>query len=94
MGVENQSNIHYAMAVRNNLYDTLEYAGQVEEAARSHRTEMKKRSSESSGSPNSDEFLSGFWKSDRLIPSITVTIYFGADEWGWPSKFVRYDGHL
>lgn len=81
LGAENQSNIHYAMPVRNNLYDALEYAGQVEEAARSHRTEMKKHSTEISGSPNSDEFLSGFWKNDRLIPSITITIYFGADEW-------------
>ena len=84
LGAENQSNIHYAMPVRNNLYDALEYAGQVEEAARSHRTEMKKHSTEISGSPNSDEFLSGFWKNDRLIPSITVTIYFGADAWDGP----------
>ncbi len=35
-GVENQTEIHYAMAVKNNLYDALEYAGQVEEAAKSH----------------------------------------------------------
>lgn len=36
-GAENQTEIHYAMAVMNNLYDALEYAGQVEEAAKSHR---------------------------------------------------------
>ena len=85
-GVENQSDIHYAMAVRNNLYDTLEYAGQVEEASKSHRTSMKqKRFSEGEQkSPNSGDFLSGFWKEDRLIPSITVTIYFGADQWDGP----------
>lgn len=41
-GVENQTNIHYAMAVRNNLYDALDYAGQVEEAAKSHRKAMKR----------------------------------------------------
>ena len=29
-GVENQVRIHYAMAVRNNLYDALDYAAQVE----------------------------------------------------------------
>ncbi len=34
--------------------------------------------------PNTGEFLSGFWKEDRLIPSITVTIYFGSDEWDGP----------
>ena len=33
-GVENQTEIHYAMAVKNNLYDALKYAGQVEEAAK------------------------------------------------------------
>ena len=27
-GAENQAEIHYAMAVKNNLYDALEYAGQ------------------------------------------------------------------
>ena len=32
----------------------------------------------------SDEFLSGFWDNDRLIPSVTVTIYFGSDEWTGP----------
>ena len=42
-GAENQAEIHYAMAVKNNLYDALEYAGQVEEAAKSHRKEMKRK---------------------------------------------------
>ena len=48
-GVENQSEIHYAMAVKNNLYDALEYAGQVEEAAKSHRKEMKRKKEEGGG---------------------------------------------
>ena len=42
-GAENQAEIHYAMPVKNNLYDALEYAGQVEEAAKSHRNEMKRK---------------------------------------------------
>lgn len=90
-GAENQSEIHYAMAVKNNLYDALEYAGQVEEAAKSHRKEMKRKkeqeetlADENKKTPNTGEFLSGFWKEDRLIPSITVTIYFGSDEWDGP----------
>ena len=90
-GTENQAEIHYAMAVKNNLYDALDYAGQVEEAARSHRRAMKMAKDggeEESGtekkSPNSGEFLSGFWKEDRLIPSVTVTVYFGSDEWDGP----------
>ncbi len=42
-GAESQAEIHYAMPVKNNLYDALEYAGQVEEAAKSHRKEMKRK---------------------------------------------------
>lgn len=88
-GAENQAEIHYAMPVKNNLYDALEYAGQVEEAAKSHRKAMKKRKGELSvdedrKTPSSGEFLSGFWKEDRLIPSVTVTIFFGPEEWDGP----------
>ena len=32
-GVEQQTNVHYAMPVRDMLYDALEYAGQVKEKA-------------------------------------------------------------
>ena len=90
-GAENQAEIHYAMAVKNNLYDALEYAGQVEEAAKSHRREMKQKKEqgetpdeEGGKTPNTGEFLSGFWAGDRLIPSITVTIFFGSEEWDGP----------
>lgn len=90
-GAENQTEIHYAMAVKNNLYDALEYAGQVEEAAKSHRKEMKRKKEQgktyAEGGrkiPNKGEFLSGFWAEDRLIPSITVTIFFGSEEWDGP----------
>ena len=90
-GAENQAEIHYAMPVKNNLYDALEYAGQVEEAAKSHRKEMKRKKEQGEISaeegrkiPNVGEFLSGFWVGDRLIPSITVTIFFGSEEWDGP----------
>lgn len=89
-GTENQAEIHYAMAVKNNLYDALEYAGQVEEAAKSHRKEMKRKkqgkaaTEEDRKMPNTGEFLSGFWSGDRLIPSITVTIFFGSEKWDGP----------
>ncbi len=90
-GAENQSEVHYAMAVKNNLYDALEYAGQVEEAAKSHRKEMKRKkeqgesfAGEDGKRPGAGEFLSGFWAEDKLIPSITVTIFFGSEEWDGP----------
>ena len=43
---ENQAEIHYAMPVKGNFYDALEYAGQVEEAAKSQRKEMKRKKGE------------------------------------------------
>ena len=84
-GVENQSEVHYAMPVKNNLYDALEYASQVESAAKSHRKERKERRGQASGvTPNTGEFLSGFWRRDKLIPSVTLTIFFGSEEWDGP----------
>ena len=79
---ESQAEIHYAAPVKNNLYDAIDYAGQAEEAAKSHRKAMKEKTEERK--PNAGEFLSGFWKRDRLIPSITVMIYFGAEKWDGP----------
>ena len=75
LGVENQSDIHYAMPVKNMIYDALNYGRQVSERAKEHRKEK-----DLSG----DEFLSGFSKTDKLKPVITLTIYFGADEWDAP----------
>ena len=63
LGIENQSETHYAMPVKNMVYDALEYAGQVENSARSHR-EAKQWPS------TSGEYLTGFYKDDRLIPVI------------------------
>lgn len=82
-GIEAQSEIHYAAAVKNNLYNAMEYAGQVEEAARSHRRAMKQADAMQK-KPNAGEFLSGFWKEDRLIPSVTVMLYFSPDVWDGP----------
>lgn len=82
LGVENQSEIHYAMPVRNMVYDALQYSAQVEEAARSYR--KSKAGAGDVPKPTAGEFLSGFHRSDRLIPVITLVVYFGANEWDAP----------
>jgi len=79
---ESQAGIHYAAPVKNNLYDAIEYASQVEESSKSHRKAMEQKTEQRKPTPG--EFLSGFWKTDRLIPSITVMIHFGADRWDGP----------
>lgn len=78
LAIENQSNIHYAMAVKNMMYDALQYTKQVEAAIASH----KKSGDYRDGS--SDEYLSGFMKSDHLMPVVTLVIYFGPEKWDGP----------
>lgn len=72
IGIENQNDAHYAMVVRNMLYDALNYSSQVEKAAKQHR--KNKDISDS-------EFLSGFAKDDKLVPVITLTIYWNTGGW-------------
>ncbi|MDO5411839.1 MAG: transposase [Lachnospiraceae bacterium] len=89
LGIEAQSYVHYAMPVKAELYDTLEYAGQVERTAQKHREEMKARKNKNTTKDKmqhltSDEYLCGFWKEDRLIPVITLVIYFSPDDWDGP----------
>lgn len=78
LAIENQSNIHYAMPVKNMVYDALQYAKQVEGAIVSHKMSGDYKSADS------DEYLSGFMKDDRLLPVITLVIYFDFKEWNGP----------
>lgn len=72
IGIENQTDIHYAMVVRNMLYDALNYSSQVETCAKKHR-----ENKDISGK----EFLSGFAKDDTLHPVITLTMYWNYGSW-------------
>lgn len=76
LGIENQSEIHYALPVKNMNYDAFNYSKQVSDIAKEHR---QKKDIKDSG-----EFLSGFTKEDKLKPIITLTVYFGADVWDAP----------
>ncbi len=78
IGVENQSDIHYAMPVKNMIYDALNYGSQVKKSAKKHREKHDKMTSA--------EFLSGFQKSDKLTPVITITLYWGAENWDGPRR--------
>ena len=76
LGIENQSNVHYAMPVRNMLYDAMQYEKQVRELSRVHRRERDTGTHE--------EYLSGMKKDDRLIPVVTLVINFGGKAWDGP----------
>jgi hypothetical protein len=73
VGVENQTEINYAMPVKNMLYDAINYGNQVKELAKKNRAEKNYE--------NNAEFLSGLKKTDRLIPVITITVCFNPSEW-------------
>ena len=73
--IENQSDIHYAMPVRVMAGDCGTYYEQWKKTAQLH-SEQK----DLTGA----EFLSGFSKEDRLVPSITIVIYLGEEPWDGP----------
>ena len=80
LGIENQSFVHYSMPVKNMVYDALQYANQVAEAGKSH-----KHASQGDSHVSSSEYLSGFHKTDTLIPVITLVIFWGSDPWDGPT---------
>ena len=80
LGIENQSEIHFAMPVRNMLYDALAYTEQVEATAKRHRLEQMNQQ------VSSAEYLSGFYRDDRLVPVVTLVVYFGSDVWDAPKS--------
>ena len=65
------------MPVKSMLYDALNYGRQVNEASKLHQINKDKLSS--------DEFLSGFKKTDKLTPIIPVTLYWGTEPWDAPT---------
>lgn len=80
VGIENQKEIHYAFPVRTMLYDALNYAEQVNETAKEHKQKRDWKGKKAG------EFLSGFYKEDKLIPVVTIVVYFGAEKWDAPTN--------
>lgn len=75
-GVENQQRIHYAMPLRSLLYDGLGYLKEYQKIAHQHK--------DNKNTKTKDEFLSGMSKEDRLHPIVSVTVYYGEQEWDGP----------
>ena len=80
LGIESQTESHMAMPVRTMLYDAIQYSQQVNTIAAQHRKQKDYRKQ----SISNGEFLSGFYKEDKLIPVITLVIFFNAEEWDGP----------
>lgn len=71
LACENQKKVHYAMPVRNMLYDSLSYVEQIK-ALWKEKQDVK---------VTPEEYLSKFCKEDKLFPVITVVMYYGLEEW-------------
>ena len=72
IGIENQTDVNYAMVIRNMVYDALNYASQVEGYSKGHRAKKDLEGA---------EFLSGLAKTDKLMPVVTITIYWKSGKW-------------
>ncbi|MCD8106528.1 MAG: Rpn family recombination-promoting nuclease/putative transposase [Oscillospiraceae bacterium] len=73
LGIEAQTHIDYGMPIRAFLYDALQYDSQARKIKAAHRDSGDKH--------NDDEFVSGLYKDDGILPVITVVIYFGSKPW-------------
>jgi len=76
VGIENQTQVHYAMPLRVWLYDALGYLKQTEE--------IKATRKDAKETGTSAEFLSGFGKNDKLEPVVTIVIFYGNTPWDGP----------
>lgn len=73
---EGQENVHYAMPVRNMMYDALDYTEQVQTLEKKHKQDGDRLSGA--------EFLSGITADDRIIPVISLVFYHGKENWNGP----------
>ena len=94
LGAEIQAKTHYAMPVKDGLYDWIGYSRQVEEARQSYKNPKDAGEEADLYAEDgvlkirltSEEFLSGFRKTDKLIPIITAVFYVGAESWDGPKS--------
>ena len=89
LGVEEQDSVHYAMPVREFVYDAMAYEHQIREISRTHRREKDYKEH------GKEEFLSGFYREDRILPVITLVLYFGTAPWDGPrslKEMMRWTG--
>lgn len=83
LGLEPEESPHLALPVKYMNYESLEYDRQYKEIAKRHR---------GSHDLSSEEYISGFAGSDRLMPVITIGIYLGEKPWRGFSRLSTMTG--
>lgn len=79
LGVENQTDVHYAMVIRSMLYDALNYSAQMMEVGKEVRKDKETEYSRA-------EWLSGFPKNKKITPVITLVLCWNPDKWDAPKS--------
>lgn len=77
LATENQRHIHYAMPVKNMVYDCMDYVDQINTYTNKHGAKKDLK--------GGAEFLSGLKKNDKLAPVLTIVFYYGEDPWDGPN---------
>ena len=80
LGIEEQTEVSYIMPVRTMLYDALAYERQVKAVGHRHRQKRDYRGR------SQGEYLSGFWKGERLAPVITAVVLLSDQPWDGPTQ--------
>ena len=75
LGIENQEKVDYSAPVRFMQFDGADYQNQV----RRTEEENRKRLGLKTGLP-------AFFREDRIVPVITLILYFGEEEWDRPVR--------
>ena len=90
VSLENQSEVHYAMPVRNMLNDAMRYMRQVEQIRRERFQQGRQGNQMQEYTPIEGqihaEFLSGMTEQDKLLPIITIVILFQDQTWNGPKS--------
>ena len=77
IGIENQAEIHSAMVLRSFIYDAYSYDEQLNTIRKRHRENKDLKGA---------EYIAGFSGKDRIIPVITVCVYYGDEPWEAPIR--------
>lgn len=77
IGIENQAEVHQAMVLRNYIYDAYSYDAQLNIIRRRHRERKDLKGA---------DYIGGFSGEDRIIPVITVCVYYGGTPWNAPKR--------
>ena len=78
LAVETQPDIYDVILAENMIYDAFQYTEPVSGAVASHRCSSDCRGADGDGS------LPGFMKQGRILPVVTLVVYFSAREWVGP----------